>query len=180
MSVKGSLRENLPCHLANAWTLCYLRSKRTFFSVLLWYQITQNMLNSHSGCIAQCFTSPLLSPSILTLLPHHVKRSKMVLVVFKATQLFTSSWSGQDMMNGSHSEAKLAGKNQIASVPVFRSMAQVNHLGVSQTRPAISSPVKWMQKLANMFLWHILGRQSGWVTGRFPSGDKTCRRMALH
>lgn len=81
---------------------------------------------------------------------------------FKATQLLTSSWPGEGAMHGGHSEATQDGKYQIVSVPESGNgnVVQLNHLRVFQATPVSSSSVSWVQKLGNMFLWHILDRQS--------------------
>lgn len=86
----------------------------------------------------------------------------LVVVSFKATQLLTSSWPGEGAMHGGHSEAMRAGNYEIVSVPDSgnRNVVQLNHLGVFQATPVSSSSVSWVQKLVNVFLWHILDRQS--------------------
>lgn len=178
-------RESLSFHVTwtNAYTLCYLLrdSLREHFSL--------GCADSRGDrkCCSQpagCVTASMLSPSLLTLLPSICKVLRYGFgwggFFFRATQMLISSWPGQGAIYGVDSETMLAGKYQILLVPESRNIVQLNHLGVFQARPLSSSSVGWVQKLVNMFLWHILDRLSVQVTRRVPSGDKTCRRPALH
>lgn len=69
-------------------------------------------------------------------------------------------------------ETMLAARFQIVSVAESRNVLQLNHVGVFHTtRPVSSSSVSWVQKLVNMFFWHILDKQSVQVTRTVPSDD---------
>lgn len=68
-------------------------------------------------------------------------------------------------------ETMLPARFQIVAVAESRNILQLNHVRVFHTRPVSSSSVSWVQKLVNMFFWHILDKQSVQVTRTVPSDD---------